>query len=113
MIPWLMIVELMSRKGLPLSQLVAERIKKYPASGEINRTVNDSQQVIAAIRQKYEPDSNSINFTDGLSLDMGEWRFNLRESNTEPVIRLNVESRGDIELMKEKTVELLTLIDEI
>ena len=111
MIPWLMIVELMSRKGLPLSQLVAERIKKYPASGEINRTVNDSQQVIAAIRQKYEPDSNSINFTDGLSLDMGEWRFNLRESNTEPVIRLNVETRGDIILMREKTAELLRYIN--
>jgi phosphomannomutase len=110
MIPWLMIVELMSRKGLPLSQLVAERIEKYPASGEINRTVNNSQQVIAAIRQKYEPDSNSLDFTDGLSLNMGEWRFNLRQSNTEPVIRLNVESRGDISLMKEKTDDLLVLI---
>ena len=67
--------------------------------------------MIAAIRQKYEPDSNSINFTDGLSLDMGEWRFNLRESNTEPVIRLNVETRGDIILMREKTAELLRYIN--
>ncbi len=113
MIPWLMIVELLSRKGLPLSQLVAERIEKYPASGEINRTVNDSQQVIGAIRRKYEPDSKNIDFTDGLSLDMGQWRFNLRQSNTEPVIRLNVESRGDAVLMQEKTAELLKLIDKI
>ena len=110
MIPWLMIVELMSRKGMPLSQLVAERIERYPASGEINRTVNDSRQVIAAIHQRYESDSKNIDFTDGLSLDMGQWRFNLRQSNTEPVIRLNVESRGDITLMKEKTEELLLLI---
>jgi len=110
MIPWLMIVELMSRRGLPLSQLVAERIEKYPTSGEINRTVKDSDRVIETIRQKYEPDSANIDFTDGLSLDMGMWRFNLRQSNTEPVIRLNVESRGDVELMKEKTAELLMLI---
>jgi len=113
MIPWLMIVELMSRRGLSLSHLVAERIKKYPASGEINRTVNDSKQVIDVIRQKYEPGARDVDFTDGLSLDMGEWRFNLRESNTEPVIRLNVESRGDRELMQKKTAELLMLIDEM
>ena len=113
MIPWLMIVALMSRRELPLSQLVTERIEKYPASGEINRTVHDSRQVIEAIRQRYEVESRGIDFTDGLSLDMGDWRFNLRESNTEPVIRLNVESRGDIELMQEKTAELLALIDEL
>ena len=113
MIPWLMIVELMSRRGLPLSRLVAERIEKYPASGEINRTVKDSSQVIGAIRCRYEPAARSVDLTDGLSLDMGEWRFNLRESNTEPVIRLNVESRGDRELMQKKTAELLMLIDGI
>lgn len=110
MIPWLMIVELMSKKNMPLSQLVAERIKKYPASGEINRVVENSEQVINTIRQHYEPLSKSIDFTDGLSLDMGEWRFNLRESNTEPVIRLNVESRGAVKLMQEKTAELLALM---
>ena len=112
MIPWLMIAELMSRKDLPLSQLVAERIEKYPASGEINRTVNDSRQIIEKIRKTYESAAKNIDFTDGLSLDMGEWRFNLRESNTEPVIRLNVESRGDSELMQQKTAELLNLMDE-
>jgi len=66
--------------------------------------------VIETIRQYYEPFSKTIDFTDGLSLDMGEWRFNLRESNTEPVIRLNVESRGDIVLTREKTAELLRYI---
>ncbi len=113
MIPWLMVVELMSQRGLPLSQLVAERINKYPASGEINRQVGDSAQVIEAIRECYEPASKGFDLTDGLSLDMGEWRFSLRESNTEPVIRLNVESRGEIGLMQEKTAELLAFIDRV
>jgi len=113
MIPWLMVVELLSKSGLTLSQLVAERISKYPSSGEINRRVGDSSQVIEMIRQHYEPVSRDIDFTDGLSLDMGQWRFNLRESNTEPVIRLNVEARGDAVLMQEKTAELLIYIDKI
>jgi len=113
MIPWLMVVELLSKTGLPLSQLVAKRIKKYPASGEINRRVADSARVIAAIRQTYEPDAIDVDHTDGLSLDLGQWRFNLRESNTEPVIRLNVESRGDEELMRGKTAELLAAVDKI
>jgi phosphomannomutase len=113
MIPWLMVVELLSKGGLPLSQLVAKRIGKFPASGEINRHVNDSSQVIESIRLKYEPAAISVDHTDGLSFDMGEWRFNLRESNTEPVIRLNVESRGNKKLMEEKTAELLGLIDRI
>ncbi len=113
MIPWLLVVELMSKSGLPLSKLLEERISKYPASGEINRRVSDSSQVIEAIRQKYEPDASDIDYTDGLSLDMGQWRFNLRESNTEPVIRLNVESRGDAALMQKKTAELLAYVDKV
>jgi len=113
MIPWLMVVALMSQKGLSLSQLVAERMNKFPASGEINRRVGDSSQVIAEIQNRYQVDAIDIDFTDGLSLDMGLWRFNLRESNTEPVIRLNVESQCDAELMQKKTEELLALIDTI
>ncbi len=111
MIPWLMVVELLSQNGAPLSHMVAERISQYPASGEINRRVKDSTEVIESIRQKYEPVAKSTDFTDGLSLDMGHWRFNLRESNTEPVIRLNVETCGDIALMKRKTQELLDSIE--
>ena len=113
MIPWLMVVALMCQKGLSLSQLVAKRMNKFPASGEINRRVGDSSQVITEIQKRYEDDAVHIDFTDGLSLDMGSWRFNLRESNTEPVIRLNVESRGDAELMQLKTSELLAQIDTL
>ena len=66
--------------------------------------------MIESIRMKYKPESVDVDFTDGLSIDMGQWRLNLRESNTEPVLRLNVESRGDVGLMEEKTAELLELI---
>ncbi|MEA3545382.1 MAG: phosphomannomutase, partial [Thermodesulfobacteriota bacterium] len=112
MIPWLMVVELMSQRGVSLSELVAERMEKFPASGEINRQVENSTQVLATIRERYESAARDIDFIDGLSLDMGQWRFSLRESNTEPVIRLNVESRGDTELMQVKTAELLAHIDD-
>jgi phosphomannomutase len=110
MIPWLMVVALMSRSGKKLSELVADCVAKFPASGEINRRVADSQVVIDSIRQRYEAAAERVDFTDGLSLEMGAWRFNLRESNTEPVLRLNVESKADMTLMKEKTAELLELI---
>lgn len=111
MIPWLLVTELLSRKGMPLSALVKERIAKYPSSGEINRKLADAKAAIQRIRETYEKDAKAVDTTDGLSLDMGAWRFNLRSSNTEPVLRLNVESRGDIALMQAKTRELLDLIE--
>ncbi|HEY5672699.1 MAG TPA: phosphomannomutase [Malonomonas sp.] len=110
MIPWLLVVQLLSLSGKSLSALVAQRIDKYPASGEINRRVEDPDQVIAAIKARYASTAEAVDFTDGLSLEFSQWRFNLRMSNTEPVIRLNVESRGDQMLMQEKTAELLGLI---
>lgn len=110
MIPFLMILELLSTSDQPLSRLVQERIARYPASGEINRSVIDTAEVIERVRQHYQSAAVSTDLTDGLSLDMGDWRFNLRESNTEPVIRLNVEARGNTNLMQEKTAELLKLI---
>jgi phosphomannomutase len=110
MIPFLIILELLSTTGKPLSALVEERIAQYPASGEINRSVTDTADVIQRIRRQYAPEAISIDTIDGLGLDMGTWRFNLRESNTEPVIRLNVESRADIALMRNKTAELLERI---
>ncbi len=113
MIPWLMVVDLMSRTCKSLSSLVAERVEKFPASGEINRTISDPDQAFATVRQRYESDSILLDLTDGLSLDMGQWRFNLRKSNTEPMIRLNVESRGDRGLMEQKTADLLKMLDEI
>ncbi|WP_419535065.1 phosphomannomutase CpsG [Endozoicomonas sp.] len=110
MIPWLLVAELMSRKEQPLSALVSERIAMFPSSGEINSKLTDPQAAIDRVLAHYQQDALEVDNTDGISLDMGQWRFNLRLSNTEPVIRLNVESRGDEALMQEKTAELLKMI---
>lgn len=112
MIPWLMVIDLISRSGKPLSQLVDERIARFPASGEINRQVEDSGAVLERVYRSYRPQAVAVDDTDGYSFVMEQWRFNLRRSNTEPVIRLNVESRGDRTLMEEKTAELLRFIDQ-
>jgi phosphomannomutase len=109
-IPWLLVTQLLCESGKPLSALVGERIAKFPASGEINRKVADAKSTIRQIEQKYAPGARSVDHTDGLSIEFDQWRFNLRSSNTEPLIRLNVESRGDAELMRAKTEELLALI---
>ena len=111
-IPWLMVAELISKTGKPLSQLVDERIAAYPASGEINRTVADADATLAAIEAEFAGEGQ-IDRTDGLSVDFDTWRFNLRKSNTEPVIRLNVESKGDPALMEAKTAEILNLVDAL
>ena len=110
MIPWLLVAELICRKEKPLSALVDERIAAYPSSGEINLTVSDAPTVIKAIEAQYAADALDVDYTDGLSVSFADWRFNLRASNTEPVIRLNVESRGDIALMKQQTEKLLESI---
>ena len=106
-IPWLVIAQLVSEQGKPLSTLVEERIAAFPASGEINREINDPDAALAAMEEHYGAHAQAVEHVDGLSVDLGEWRFNLRKSNTEPVVRLNVESRGDIRLMRAKTDELL------
>ncbi len=113
MIPWLLVVEMMCRERKLLSELVGERMTRFPASGEINRTLTDPSSAIAAVEEKYSADAVNIDRTDGLSIEFGDWRFNLRMSNTEPVVRLNVESRGDKGLMEEKTQELLNFLQEI
>jgi len=110
MIPWLLVTQIMSETGRSLSQLVGERMRLYPTSGEINRRVADSPATIAAVLARYQPAAKSVDHTDGVSVEFDRWRFNLRASNTEPLIRLNVESRGDEALMREKTAELLALI---
>ena len=109
-IPWLLVAQLMCETGKRLSALVGERIAKFPASGEINRKVADAKATIERVRQQYEPGSRAIDFTDGLSIEFDTWRFNLRSSNTEPLIRLNVESRDNAMLMQAKTDELLRLV---
>jgi phosphomannomutase len=111
MIPWLLIAGLMSQKEQPFSAMLDERIALYPASGEINRRLDDPLAAIARAQKVYEPQAHSIDETDGISMELDGWRFNLRCSNTEPVLRLNVESRGDVDLMQEKTAELLALIE--
>lgn len=93
MIPMVLMAELVSRKGA-LADLVAQRRAAFPSSGEINFHPTDPKATIAAVRARYEPDARGVDETDGISLDMGDWRFNLRSSNTEPVVRLNMESRG-------------------
>ena len=98
MIPWLLVAELVSRHG-PLADLVADRKAAFPSSGEINFTLEDPTTAIARVRSEFEPEAISIDEMDGLGFDMGDWRFNLRSSNTEPVVRLNVEACGDAKLV--------------
>jgi phosphomannomutase len=112
MLPWLLVIQEMSVTGKPLSELVKAMQAAYPASGEINRRLADPDAALSEIENKYEKAAKAVDLTDGLSLDMGQWRFNLRKSNTEPVIRLNVESRGDRALMEEKTAEILEMLDQ-
>lgn len=111
MIPWLLVLEIMGRTGKSLSELVGERMRLFPASGEINRRLASPDVAIEHIKKQYQGNAVTIDHTDGVSLDCAEWRFNLRCSNTEPVVRLNVESRGDEELMRGKTEEILRILD--
>lgn len=110
MLPWLLVAELLCRSGKPLSSLVEERIKAFPSSGEINSLLVDPDAAIKRVLDAYEKQAIEVDYTDGIGLEFESWRFNLRKSNTEPVIRLNVESRQNIPLMEEKTAELLALI---
>jgi phosphomannomutase len=109
-VPWLLVAQLVADSGKPLSTLVGERIARFPASGEINRKVADAKATIQKVQDRYQRDTKSVDYTDGLSIEFDDWRFNLRSSNTEPLIRLNVETRGNAELMRAKTAELLQLI---
>ncbi|MDI6711299.1 MAG: phosphomannomutase [Bacillota bacterium] len=112
MVPWLLVLQLMSETGKKLSELVEERKRRYPISGEINRVVRDPAAALARVRAYYEFRARRVDETDGIGLDFAEWRFNLRMSNTEPVLRLNVEARGDAELVREKVAEILRLVEE-
>jgi phosphomannomutase len=112
MIPWLLVAGLMCASGKPLSALVAAREAKFPCSGEINNRVADPRALLAAIEARYRDRADSVDFIDGVSMEFADWRFNLRMSNTEPVVRLNVESRGDPALMAAKRDELLAIVRE-
>jgi phosphomannomutase/phosphomannomutase/phosphoglucomutase len=107
-----LVLAVMSERNEPLSQLVEERMKLFPASGEINRQLSTpAKTILTRVRQHYESQTQAIDLTDGLSMEFPQWRFNLRGSNTEPLVRLNVEARGSEALMREKTAEVLKLVD--
>lgn len=97
MIPWILVAELVSRSGRCVGDWVKDRFISFPSSGEINFTVDDAARAIDAVRQTYHPQALCVDETDGVSMVFGDWRFNLRRSNTEPLVRLNVESRGGAE----------------
>ncbi|KAB2889790.1 MAG: phosphomannomutase [Desulfobulbaceae bacterium] len=108
MIPWLLVCSLLSRRQTTLSALVGERMRAFPVSGEINFRVADADAVIRAVEDTYG--QGDIDRTDGLSIAFADWRFNIRKSNTEPLLRLNVEARGDKALLEGKLAELRQLI---
>ncbi|MFS2091479.1 phosphomannomutase [Pseudomonas sp. Pseusp11] len=111
MIPWLLVTELMSASGKNLAQLVDERIAAYPCSGEINYRVNDVSAALEEVLAHYLPHGPHLDQTDGVSLEFSDWRFNLRGSNTEPLLRLNVESKGDPALVALKVKEIEGLLN--
>jgi phosphomannomutase len=110
MIPWLIVAQILSESGVALSQLVGERIGLFPVSGELNYRVPDAKATIAAFEAHYAPQAIVVDRTDGVSFEFADWRFNLRSSNTEPLIRLNVEARGSVDLMRARTQELLSAL---
>ena len=105
MIPWLLIAELISKTGKNLRDLVADRFEKFPSSGEMNFKVADADKTITSVMTEYQSIAE-LDTMDGISLSFSGWRFNLRKSNTEPLVRLNVESRGNAGALAEK-IELL------
>ena len=113
MIPWLLVLELVSKTSRPLSELVKQMVEAYPSPGEINRKVTDAKAVISVVTETYKDQALVIDTTDGVSMEFAEWRFNLRMSNTEPVIRLNIESRGDHDVLQKNQDALLALIESV
>ena len=110
MIPWLLVLELMSHRDKTLSELVGVMLDSYPSPGEINQTIESPLDAICRVRAHYEESAWSIDDTDGLSMEFSDWRFNLRMSNTEPMVRLNVESRENPELSERRKDEILLLL---
>ncbi|WP_323152612.1 phosphomannomutase [Stenotrophomonas maltophilia] len=112
MIPWLLIAQLVSESGRSLADWVEDRMAAYPCSGEINFKVADAKAAVARVMEHFAAQSPALDHTDGISADFGNWRFNLRSSNTEPLLRLNVEARGDAALMQARTDEISRLIQQ-
>ena len=113
MIPWVLILEMISKEKIPLSQMIQKYRERYPVSGEINLKVNNTKTIIDSIKEYYLDDASGVDETDGVGMEFEKWRFNLRASNTEPLIRLNVESYNNESLMNEKTRELVDRINSL
>ncbi len=111
-IPWLLVWEHLSVSNLSISDVISERRNRLPSSGELNFTVPDAAKCTERVRSHFAPGAASIDELDGLSISFDSWRFNLRKSNTEPLVRLNIETRGDHVLLQEKTIELKLLIEQ-
>ena len=111
MIPWLLVMELISSSGKPLSELVGAMVEAYPSPGEINRKISDPAAAIQRVFAHYQSSALAIDKTDGISMVFEHWRFNLRMSNTEPVVRLNLETRADKRLLQQKQQEVLALLE--
>ncbi|WP_242893180.1 phosphomannomutase [Stenotrophomonas maltophilia] len=112
MIPWLLIAQLISESGRSLADWVEDRMAAYPCSGEINFKVADAKAAVARVMEHFAAQAPALDYTDGISADFGDWRFNLRSSNTEPLLRLNVEARGDAALMQARTDEISHLLQQ-
>ena len=110
MIPWLLVAELLSRRGQGLKAVLAERRAAFPSSGEVNFRVADVLASVRAVEAIYAPLADTRDDLDGLSLTFGDWRLNLRASNTEPLLRLNIEARGRADLVAEKLDEVAAVI---
>lgn len=113
MIPWLLVCELLSQTGQALSALVEERISRFPCSGEINFKVSNVAEAMQQVQAYFKQESSGIDYTDGLSMVFADWRFNLRGSNTEPLLRLNVEARANKALVQQKVDEISMLIGRL
>ncbi|TCK23603.1 phosphomannomutase [Ancylobacter aquaticus] len=111
MIPWLLVAELMGRSGATLSELVSARMAAFPSSGEINFRLTDPAGAVARVEAAFAAESPARDETDGLSLDFSDWRLNLRRSNTEPLLRLNVEAKGAPELLAQKVAQITALVE--
>ena len=111
MIPWLLVMELISSSGKPLSELVRAMVESYPSPGEINRAIADPSAAIARVHDHYQSEALLVDTVDGVSMEFSDWRFNLRISNTEPVVRLNLETKGDRDLLARRESEVLALLE--
>ncbi len=111
MIPWLLIAALVSSTNMPLANLVASRQAKFPASGEQNFEIADPALALRVVETALSGRAKTVSHADGLSMDFGDWRLNLRPSGTEPLVRLNIETRGDVGAVETHLAHVIGLLE--